>query len=43
MQQALNAAEGKPVTANIGTPLVAINQQNMNQASLQKYIYKSSC
>jgi ribose transport system substrate-binding protein len=43
VQQALNAVEGKPVTANIGTPLVAINQQNMNQASIQKYIYKSSC
>jgi ribose transport system substrate-binding protein len=43
VQQALNAAEGKPVTANIGTPLVAITQQNMNQASIQKYVYKSSC
>jgi ABC-type sugar transport system substrate-binding protein len=43
VEQALNAAEGKPVTANIGTPLVAINQQNMNQASIQQYVYKSSC
>jgi ribose transport system substrate-binding protein len=43
VQQALNAAEGKSVTANIGTPLVAINRQNMNDPSLQKYIYKSSC
>ncbi|HEX6527910.1 MAG TPA: ABC transporter substrate-binding protein [Streptosporangiaceae bacterium] len=43
VQQALNAVEGKPVTATIGTPLVAINQQNMNQASIQKYVYKSSC
>lgn len=43
VQQALNAAEGKPVTATIGTPLVAITQQNMNQASIQQYVYKSSC
>jgi ABC-type sugar transport system substrate-binding protein len=43
VQQALNAAEGKPVTASIGTPLVAITQQNMNDPSIQKYIYKSSC
>jgi ABC-type sugar transport system substrate-binding protein len=43
VQQALNAAEGKPVTATIGTPLVAINQQNMNQPQIQQYVYKSSC
>ena len=44
VQQALNAAEGKPVTASIGTPLVAINQQNMEtRPSIQKYVYKSSC
>jgi ABC-type sugar transport system substrate-binding protein len=43
VQQALNAAEGKSVTASIGTPLVAITQQNMNQSSIQKYVYKSSC
>jgi ribose transport system substrate-binding protein len=43
VQQALNAANGKPVTATIGTPLVAITQANVNSASVQKYIYKSSC
>jgi ribose transport system substrate-binding protein len=43
VQQALNAAEGKPVTANIGTPLTGITRQNMNDASIQKYVYKSSC
>jgi ribose transport system substrate-binding protein len=43
VQQALNAAEGKPVTASIGTPLLAITQQNMNDPSAQKYVYKSSC
>jgi ribose transport system substrate-binding protein len=43
VQQALNAANGKPVTATIGTPLVAITPANVNSASVQKYIYKSSC
>jgi ABC-type sugar transport system substrate-binding protein len=41
--QAVNALEGKPVTANIATPLVAITQQNMNQPSVSKYVYVSSC
>jgi len=43
VQQALNAANGKPVTKNIGTPLVAITRANVNSPSVQKYIYKSSC
>jgi ribose transport system substrate-binding protein len=43
VQQAVNALTGKPVTANIGTPLVAITQQNMNSPSTQKYVYQSSC
>jgi ABC-type sugar transport system substrate-binding protein len=43
VQQAVNALTGKPVTANIGTPLVAITQQNMNNPSTQKYVYESSC
>jgi ABC-type sugar transport system substrate-binding protein len=43
VQQAVDAIEGKPVNANIGTPLTAITQQNMNSASVQKDIYKSSC
>ncbi len=43
VQQALNAAEGKPVTATIGTPLMGITQQNMNDPSIQKYVYKSAC
>jgi ribose transport system substrate-binding protein len=41
--QAVNALQGKPVTANIATPLVAITQQNMNQSSISKYVYVSSC
>jgi hypothetical protein len=39
----VNALSGKPVTANIGTPLVAITQANVNSASVQKNIYVSSC
>jgi ribose transport system substrate-binding protein len=43
VQQAVNALSGKPVSANIGTPLVAITQQNVNSASVQKNIYVASC
>ena len=43
VEQAVNALSGKPVTANIGTPLVAITQQNVNSPSVQKNIYVSSC
>ena len=43
VQQAVDAIEGKPATANIGTPLTAITQQNMNAANVQQDIYKSSC
>jgi ABC-type sugar transport system substrate-binding protein len=43
VMQAVNAITGKPVTPNIGTPLVAINQQNMNQPSISKYVYVNSC
>jgi len=32
----VNALSGKTVTANIGTPLVAIDQKNVNSASVQK-------
>ena len=43
VQQAVNALSGKQVSANIGTPLVAITQQNVNSASVQKNIYVASC
>jgi len=43
VEQAVNALSGKPVTANIGTPLVAITQSNVNSPSVQKNIYVSSC
>jgi ABC-type sugar transport system substrate-binding protein len=38
--QAVNAIEGKKVTASIPTPLIAITKANM--ASNQQYIYKAS-
>jgi ABC-type sugar transport system substrate-binding protein len=40
--QAVNAIEGKKVTASIPTPLTAITSTNMNQPSVQSLIYKSS-
>jgi ABC-type sugar transport system substrate-binding protein len=43
VEQALNAIEGKPVTKNIATPLIAITPANMNSASAKPYIYESSC
>jgi ribose transport system substrate-binding protein len=43
VEQAVDALSGKAVTANIGTPLVAITQANVNSASVQKNIYVSSC
>ena len=43
VEQAVNALSGKPVTANIGTPLVANTQANVNSASVQKNIYVASC
>jgi ribose transport system substrate-binding protein len=43
VQQAVNALTGATVTPSIGTPLVAITQQNMSQPSVSKYVYVSSC
>lgn len=43
VMQAVNALSGKTVSANIGTPLVAITPQNVNSPSVQKNIYVSSC
>ena len=43
VQQALNAIEGKPVTKNIATPLIAITPANMTSSSVKPYIYESSC
>jgi ABC-type sugar transport system substrate-binding protein len=43
VQQALNAINGKAVTKNIATPLIAITPSNMTSASVQPFIYQSSC
>ena len=43
VEQGLNAIEGKTVTKQIATPLIAVTPQNMNSASIKPYIYASSC
>ncbi len=43
VQQAVYALDGKPVTASIGTPLVAITRQNMNSSTVRPYVYVGSC
>ncbi|HLX51102.1 MAG TPA: ABC transporter substrate-binding protein [Streptosporangiaceae bacterium] len=40
--QAVNAIEGKHVTANIPTPLTAITKANVNDPNVKPLIYKSS-
>lgn len=41
IEQAVNALNGKPVTANIGTGLVEITKANLS--TTKKWVYKSSC
>jgi hypothetical protein len=43
VQQGLNAIEGKAVTNQIATPLIAVTPQNMTSPSVQPFIYASSC
>jgi len=43
VEQAVHALSGKAVTANIGTPLVAVTEANVNTASVRKNSYVSSC
>jgi ribose transport system substrate-binding protein len=43
VQQGLNAIEGKPVTKEVATPLIAVTPQNMNDAKIKPFIYASSC
>jgi ribose transport system substrate-binding protein len=43
VQQGLNAIEGKPVSKNIATPLIAITPQNMNSPKIKPYVYVSGC
>jgi ABC-type sugar transport system substrate-binding protein len=40
--QAVNAIEGKTVTASIPTPLIAISASNVNSPSVTPFIYKAS-
>jgi ABC-type sugar transport system substrate-binding protein len=43
VEQALNAIDGKTVTKNIATPLIAVTPSNENDSSIKPYIYESSC
>ena len=43
VQQGLDAIDGKTVTKQIATPLIAVSPQNMNSASIKPFIYASSC
>ena len=43
VDQLVDAFNGKPVTATIGTTMVAITQQNMNDPAVSKYFYKAAC
>jgi ribose transport system substrate-binding protein len=43
VEQGLNAINGKTVTKQIATPLIAVTPQNMNSASIKPYIYASTC
>ncbi|MGW5653433.1 ABC transporter substrate-binding protein [Streptomyces humi] len=43
VDQLADAFEGKSVSKSIGTDMVAITKDNMNDASVSKYFYKSQC
>jgi ribose transport system substrate-binding protein len=43
VDQAVNALAGKPVTANIATPLIAVTPQNMNSPTVKPFIYVGAC
>src|SRR5438874_3760868 len=43
VQQAVAAIQGKSTQASIGTTLVAITSDNMNDPNVSKYFYKGSC
>jgi ABC-type sugar transport system substrate-binding protein len=43
VEQGLNAIDGKTVTKQIATPLIAVTPQNMNSASIKPFIYASTC
>ncbi|MFF4341186.1 ABC transporter substrate-binding protein [Kitasatospora sp. NPDC001540] len=43
VDQALAAIAGKPVTARIGTTMVAITKANLDDPAVGKYVYRSAC
>jgi ribose transport system substrate-binding protein len=43
VEQALNALEGKPVTAAIQTESLIVTKANLNDPNVNKYIYKATC
>jgi ribose transport system substrate-binding protein len=43
VQQAMNALDGKSVTAKIDTDSLIVTKDNMSQPDVSKYIYKSDC
>ncbi|MFC8720320.1 ABC transporter substrate-binding protein [Kitasatospora sp. NPDC057198] len=43
VDQALAAIDGKPVTARIGTTMVAITKANLDDPAVSKYVYRSAC
>jgi ribose transport system substrate-binding protein len=43
VEQAMNALDGKSVTAKIDTDSLIVTKDNMSQPDVNKYIYKSNC
>jgi ribose transport system substrate-binding protein len=43
VQQTVAALQGKPTTGAIQTQLAAITKDNINDPSIQKYLYKATC
>lgn len=43
VQEAANALQGKQVTANIATESLIVTKDNLNDPSVNKYIYKDKC
>ena len=43
VKEGLDAIEGKPMTKNIATPLIAITPANMNNPSVKPFVYASGC
>ncbi|WP_105971512.1 ABC transporter substrate-binding protein [Streptomyces geranii] len=43
VRQAVNAVQGKKVTKTIGTSFVSITADNLGDANVSKYVYRSTC